>query len=174
MAAPAEAPPVAAAEPVAVSWVAFPEDGVVKAPWCVALAAVLEAASNAPPAELPRWLPAAVLEQLIAAATAALTADETLVQLTPPPEARVTVVGDTHGQLHDVLRLFGLAGWPSPESLFVLNGDFVDRRELQPRTALHPPCLHPAPARRRLPTAAPARVACAHLLPRAGARGVWR
>jgi hypothetical protein len=81
-----------------------------------------------PPSELPHWLPVSVVDRLIAAASEALCAEESLVELTPPPGARVTVVGDTHGQLHDVLRLFEVAGVPSSDSLFILNGDYVDRR----------------------------------------------
>ena len=107
----------------AVQWPA-----AVSSEWVVSLCGALEAASHAPAKRLPRYLPAPVLLKLLTAATDALSADETLVQLQPPHGTRVTVVGDTHGQLHDVLRMFQLAGWPSPESLFVLNGDYVDRR----------------------------------------------
>eukprot|EP00808_Paulinella_micropora_P023590 g11404.t1 len=38
-----------------------------------------------------------------------------------------TVVGDTHGQLFDVLNLFELNGWPSSSNPYIFNGDFVDR-----------------------------------------------
>ena len=37
------------------------------------------------------------------------------------------VVGDTHGQFHDVLRLLSVAGRPSSSHLMVFNGDFIDR-----------------------------------------------
>lgn len=40
---------------------------------------------------------------------------------------KVNVVGDTHGQYHDVLKLIQLAGDPSPTNWYVFNGDFVDR-----------------------------------------------
>jgi serine/threonine-protein phosphatase 5 len=40
---------------------------------------------------------------------------------------RVNVVGDTHGQYHDVLKLLHLAGDPSATNWYVFNGDFVDR-----------------------------------------------
>jgi serine/threonine-protein phosphatase 5 len=39
----------------------------------------------------------------------------------------VTVVGDTHGQFHDVVRMMEVAGPPSANSLFIINGDMVDR-----------------------------------------------
>jgi serine/threonine-protein phosphatase 5 len=39
----------------------------------------------------------------------------------------VVVVGDTHGQLHDALKLMSIAGEPSATNWYVFNGDFVDR-----------------------------------------------
>ena len=39
----------------------------------------------------------------------------------------MNVVGDTHGQLHDFLKLLDLAGAPSETNWFVFNGYFVDR-----------------------------------------------
>lgn len=41
--------------------------------------------------------------------------------------ASVVVVGDVHGQLHDVLFLLRDAGFPSRDRVFVFNGDYVDR-----------------------------------------------
>ncbi|GJP53173.1 hypothetical protein CLOM_g12362 [Closterium sp. NIES-68] len=40
---------------------------------------------------------------------------------------QVVVVGDVHGQLHDVLRLLQLTGEPCDSRFFVFNGDYVDR-----------------------------------------------
>lgn len=40
---------------------------------------------------------------------------------------RFTVVGDTHGQLADVLHIFEINGVPSPFNQYLFNGDFVDR-----------------------------------------------
>ena len=55
--------------------------------------------------------------------------ENTCVYLRPenPEETVVNVVGDTHGQFHDVLQLLELAGKPSSKNNFVFNGDFVDR-----------------------------------------------
>lgn len=37
------------------------------------------------------------------------------------------IVGDTHGQYQDVLRLFEEQGYPSSNNPYLFNGDFVDR-----------------------------------------------
>lgn len=39
----------------------------------------------------------------------------------------MVVVGDVHGQLHDVLFLFREVGFPDQNRVFVFNGDYVDR-----------------------------------------------
>jgi hypothetical protein len=43
------------------------------------------------------------------------------------PLEQVTVVGDLHGQVPDLLCLLRLADLPSPHHRIVFNGDFVDR-----------------------------------------------
>lgn len=50
-----------------------------------------------------------------------------VVQITVPEGSRITVVGDTHGQLQDVLTIFDLNGLPSETNQYLFNGDFVDR-----------------------------------------------
>ena len=137
MADPGESPAAAAAAPPPVAPGAWPADGAVAPAWCVSLSQALLAQSAAPAADLPRVLPATVLQSLLDAAIATLDADQTLVTLTPKAEdAVVTVVGDTHGQLHDLARLLDLAGWPSPQNLFIFNGDFVDRCAARARWGL--------------------------------------
>mmetsp|Transcript_20910 Transcript_20910/g.31202 ORF Transcript_20910/g.31202 Transcript_20910/m.31202 type:complete len:796 (+) Transcript_20910:229-2616(+) len=41
--------------------------------------------------------------------------------------ASLSVVGDIHGQLEDLLHIFQLNGLPSPRNQYLFNGDWVDR-----------------------------------------------
>mmetsp|Transcript_103295 Transcript_103295/g.236650 ORF Transcript_103295/g.236650 Transcript_103295/m.236650 type:complete len:826 (-) Transcript_103295:111-2588(-) len=43
------------------------------------------------------------------------------------PDPRLLVVGDTHGQLNDVLWILHELGPPSPSNCYVFNGDICDR-----------------------------------------------
>ena len=47
--------------------------------------------------------------------------------ITMPDTGKVTVVGDIHGQLEDLLIILDEAGEPSPKNFIIFNGDFVDR-----------------------------------------------
>jgi hypothetical protein len=40
---------------------------------------------------------------------------------------RLTVIGDIHGQLPDLLYILGQSGLPSTQNKYIFNGDFVDR-----------------------------------------------
>jgi serine/threonine-protein phosphatase with EF-hand domain len=40
---------------------------------------------------------------------------------------RLTVVGDIHGQLPDLIHILEDSGFPSPTNKYIFNGDFVDR-----------------------------------------------
>jgi hypothetical protein len=46
-----------------------------------------------------------------------------------PDGSKLTVVGDLHGQLSDLLHILDEAGLPSATNKFIFNGDFVDRGE---------------------------------------------
>jgi hypothetical protein len=173
--APTPPPAVPCSSPRPAEW---PADGRLTPEWVTALCATLEHASRLPPAELPAWLPAAVLDRIIGAGVDALSAEETLVEVQPPPGASVTVVGDTHGQLHDVLRLFDVAGTPSADALFILNGDFVDRcaeaaRERDPRALARAAACCAAPVAPLRGCARGARYACSAPPPLRVAHSGW-
>jgi serine/threonine-protein phosphatase with EF-hand domain len=46
-----------------------------------------------------------------------------------PEGSKLTVVGDLHGQLSDLLYILDESGMPSATNKFIFNGDFVDRGE---------------------------------------------
>ncbi|KAJ8661027.1 hypothetical protein O0I10_003249 [Lichtheimia ornata] len=55
----------------------------------------------------------------------------TLLELSPP----VKIVGDTHGQFTDLIRLFEMGGFP-PSSNYLFLGDYVDRGKQSLETML--------------------------------------
>ncbi|KAK0563344.1 serine/threonine protein phosphatase Pzh1 [Tilletia horrida] len=55
----------------------------------------------------------------------------TLIELSPP----VKIVGDTHGQYQDLLRLFDMCGYP-PQANYLFLGDYVDRGKQSLETIL--------------------------------------
>jgi len=65
--------------------------------------------------------------QVIEAAAKHFRRSPTVQYLTVPANCRMTVVGDIHGQLADLLTIFHLNGIPSPQNMYVFNGDLVDR-----------------------------------------------
>lgn len=52
---------------------------------------------------------------------------ECMQRLNAPPVGTLAVVGDTHGQLKDLLWIFFKHGLPSSEMVYLFNGDLTDR-----------------------------------------------
>lgn len=50
-----------------------------------------------------------------------------VVHLETPADGEVIVVGDIHGQLKDLLHILSTKGLPGPKTVYIFNGDFVDR-----------------------------------------------
>lgn len=72
-------------------------------------------------------MPVELVVDILKRTQALCSAEPTLVEIAPGPTETVTVVGDTHGQFHDVLRMLEVAGSPSDDRLYIINGDMVDR-----------------------------------------------
>lgn len=73
--------------------------------WCLGLERALVAASRGRPEALPATLPAADAAALLNRCAAVLEGEPTLLRVAPPQGARVVVVGDLHGQFHDLLQM---------------------------------------------------------------------
>ncbi|RLN08728.1 hypothetical protein C2845_PM11G22280 [Panicum miliaceum] len=106
----------------------WPEDGILTREWITNLSAILDWSSrHLKPSLLPTVLPTMVVEKLLLLASVHLHAEPNCVVIDPRPDQTVTIVGDVHGQLHDLLFLLQAAGFPSDKRMFVFNGDYVDR-----------------------------------------------
>ncbi|GAQ91309.1 protein phosphatase 5 [Klebsormidium nitens] len=123
-----DSPEAAAKSQDAVDPIVWPSDGQVSVAWIEKLReALVHATWKRKPDELPQIFPPQVFEALIDRATKLMQSEQNVVDVSPKNGETVTVVGDVHGQFHDVLRLLERAGQPSEKSLFVFNGDYVDR-----------------------------------------------
>ncbi|KAI3462279.1 hypothetical protein Pfo_018942 [Paulownia fortunei] len=112
--------------------ITWPDDGSLTVSWVTNLMQAFDWASRAiPPSEFPSVLPVGVLDKLVLAASKILHKEPNCVKIDENSglvsESRVVVVGDVHGQLHDVLFLLRDAGYPGDDRFFVFNGDYVDR-----------------------------------------------
>ena len=65
--------------------------------------------------------------QLIEHAQKLFEREQTVKEITLQPKTRITIVGDLHGQLQDLLSIFKLNGIPDNRHHYLFNGDFVDR-----------------------------------------------
>ncbi|CAH0393615.1 unnamed protein product [Bemisia tabaci] len=59
-----------------------------------------------------------------------------LIELKLPTNGKITVCGDIHGNLEDLLHIFDMNGLPSPENYYLFNGNFVNRQPLSVECAL--------------------------------------
>ncbi|CAG8527579.1 2888_t:CDS:10 [Paraglomus occultum] len=65
--------------------------------------------------------------QIILAVRKMMLETESLVDITIPQDAKLTVCGDIHGQYYDLMNIFAINGLPSENNMYLFNGDFVDR-----------------------------------------------
>ncbi|XP_052190707.1 serine/threonine-protein phosphatase 7 [Diospyros lotus] len=110
---------------IPVSW---PSDGSPTRDWVLSLMDAFDWGSrNLPPSEFPSVLPVQVFDSLVLSASKILHKEPNCVRIDGGDGSNVVVVGDVHGQLHDVIFLLRQAGLPADDRFFVFNGDYVDR-----------------------------------------------
>lgn len=110
---------------IPVSW---PSDGAPTRDWVLSLMNAFDWGSrNLPPSEFPSVLPVQVFDSLVLSASKILHKEPNCVRIDGGDGSNVVVVGDVHGQLHDVIFLLRQAGLPADDRFFVFNGDYVDR-----------------------------------------------
>uniref|UniRef100_A0A1J3EXQ7 Serine/threonine-protein phosphatase 7 long form-like protein n=1 Tax=Noccaea caerulescens TaxID=107243 RepID=A0A1J3EXQ7_NOCCA len=81
---------------------------------------------NLPPCEFSSVLPFNVLDELVVSASKVLKKEPNCVRI-DSDKAKVVVVGDLHGQLHDLMFLMQDAGFPNEDQFYVFNGNYVDK-----------------------------------------------
>ncbi|GFY87662.1 serine/threonine-protein phosphatase 7 long form-like protein [Actinidia rufa] len=96
---------------IPISW---PSDGILSRDWVMDLMTAFDWGSrNLPPSEFPSILPVQVFDSLILSASKILHKEPNCVRIDSGngADSRVVVVGDVHGQLHDVIFLLRDAGF---------------------------------------------------------------
>jgi len=112
-----------------LSW---PPDATLSLQWIQHLIAAFDWSSkNLSPSEFPSVLPVSVFDTLILTASKILHKEPNCLRIlddsVASSDSTVVVVGDIHGQFHDLIFLLQDAGFPSDNRFFVFNGDYVDR-----------------------------------------------
>ncbi|KAL4157635.1 hypothetical protein PRNP1_006652 [Phytophthora ramorum] len=74
-----------------------------------------------------RKIPRNVVVRVINEATALFRKAPTMVEFKTAPANHITIIGDLHGQLDDLLLILRENGLPSESNPYLFNGDFVDR-----------------------------------------------
>ncbi|CAI9758085.1 unnamed protein product [Fraxinus pennsylvanica] len=112
--------------------ITWPPDGALTLSCVTSMMQAFDWASKSlPPSEFASVLPVEVFDKLMLTASKILHKEPNCVKIDSESglgsDSRVVVVGDVHGQLHDVLFLLKNAGFPAEDRFFVFNGDYVDR-----------------------------------------------
>ncbi|KAM2487488.1 serine/threonine-protein phosphatase 7 long form homolog isoform X1 [Malus sylvestris] len=107
----------------------WPPDGTLSLEWVRNLMSTFDWASrNLEPNQFPDVFPMEVFDSLVLCAFNILHKEANCIAVDQlGMESTVVVVGDIHGQLHDLLFLLNDAGFPSENRLYIFNGDYVDR-----------------------------------------------
>ncbi|KAG5132159.1 hypothetical protein AAZX31_13G329700 [Glycine max] len=107
----------------------WPPDDCVTLEWVQDMMVILEQASQKMlPSEFCHIVPAILVDKLADAACSILCKEPNCVEINCQGEdSKVIVVGDVHGQFHDLMFLFKHAGVPSENRIYVFNGNYVDK-----------------------------------------------
>lgn len=118
--------PTPSQDPDPLTW---PQDSTLSLNWIQTLITTFDHSSKTLlPSDFPKILPVSVFDILVLTASKILHKESNCVRIDDiGVNSSVVVVGDVHGQFHDVVFLFNEAGFPSDHRLFVFNGDYVDR-----------------------------------------------
>ncbi|XP_009125265.1 serine/threonine-protein phosphatase 7 inactive homolog [Brassica rapa] len=110
-----------------ISW---PLESQLTPEWVESLTGLLNQFTwkNSVPSEFPSTLPFSVAASLVDCAAQILDKEANCVRISCCGESsRVVVVGDLHGQFHDLLKIFDQSGRPSESQWFVFNGNYIGR-----------------------------------------------
>ncbi|KAM4110917.1 hypothetical protein ACJW30_05G028500 [Castanea mollissima] len=107
----------------------WPPDDCITLDWIWSLISTIKQFSqNHPPSEFQLVMPISVVDKLVDNASSILSKEPNCVKIDcHGVDSRVVVVGDIHGQFHDLLHLLENAGFPSENQFYVFNGNYVDR-----------------------------------------------
>ncbi|CAJ1955458.1 unnamed protein product [Sphenostylis stenocarpa] len=107
----------------------WPPDDCVTIGWVQDMMTILEQASQKMlPSEFCHVVPPLLVYNLADAACRILSKEPNCVEINGQVEdSRVIVVGDIHGQFHDLMFIFKHAGVPSENQIYVFNGNYVDK-----------------------------------------------
>lgn len=67
------------------------------------------------------------LEEILKTVESIFWSEPTIVNIEIKSDEELIVVGDIHGQIDDLVRIFDQNGYPTLEKKFLFNGDIVDR-----------------------------------------------
>ncbi|XP_057966151.1 uncharacterized protein LOC131156465 isoform X2 [Malania oleifera] len=114
--------------PLIVIPISWPINDNVTIDWIQGLMSTFDWSSqNLDPSKFSCVLPVSVLDRLVAHASSMLHKEPNCVNIENcGRDSRVVVVGDVHGQLHDLLFLLHDAGCPSENQFYVFIGNYVD------------------------------------------------